>query len=95
MAKAREIAEWLGVELPADADGEAELFAVSSIDAATWTSVVFATDAKTLNRAFESDAGIILAKNGLRDGPRVILVPDARFAFAKVAQRLSPKDVGG
>jgi UDP-3-O-[3-hydroxymyristoyl] glucosamine N-acyltransferase len=91
MAKAKEIAEWLGAELAAGADGGAEILSVSAIETAAATSVVFATDAKTLARALESKAGIVLANRSpyaeLED-PRVLSVPEPRLAFARVAERL-------
>lgn len=92
MAKAAEIAAWVGAELAPGADAGLELLAVSSIEAAGTASIVFATDGKTLAAAVESAAGMILV--GLRvaggDGDaRVVRVADARLAFAKVAQRLS------
>jgi len=96
MAKASEIAAWLGLELAAGADGEAELVRVSAIEAAGADAVVFATDAKTLALALESSAGIVLANRSLtvpdRDA-RVLCVPDARFAFAKVAKRLQKRAI--
>jgi UDP-3-O-[3-hydroxymyristoyl] glucosamine N-acyltransferase len=92
MAKAREIAEWLGAELASQSEGEAELFTVSAIESADATSVVFATDAKTLARALASNAGLVLANRTLSAASaeaRILLVPDARFAFAKVAKKLT------
>jgi len=96
MAKAREIAAWLGAELAAGTDAEAELLAVSAIETAATTSVVFATDAKTLVRALESSAGMVLANRSLVAGEgeaRVLSVPDARFAFARVAKLLNKTDL--
>lgn len=93
MAKATEIALWLGAETTPDI--ATELLAVSSIEAASTSSVVFATDPKTLARALESNAGIILANRTLvaaNPDARVIGVPDARLAFAHVAARLEPHD---
>lgn len=91
MAKASEVAPWLGAQLDDAADGSAELLCVSSIEAATATSVVFATDAKTLSLALSSKAGLVLtspeAAAGTQDN-RVVKVPDARLAFAQVAKRL-------
>jgi len=92
MAKAGEIAAWLGVELTSGADAGAHLLAVSSIEAAEAGSIVFATDAKTLAAAVESVAGMILAGHRAAEGvedSRVVRVADARLAFAKVAQRLN------
>jgi UDP-3-O-[3-hydroxymyristoyl] glucosamine N-acyltransferase len=96
MAKAREIAEWLGAALAPECDEETDLLAVSSIEAATPATIVFATDAKTLARAIASSAGLILAARGLSTesaaDARAIALPDARFAFAKVAERLRVRD---
>jgi len=105
MAKAKEIAAWLGAELAAGADGEAELLSVSAIESAAATSVVFATDAKTLARALESKAGLVLANRSLGaragtgnqdedkdEAARILYVPDARFAFAKAAKLLRKRE---
>lgn len=90
MATVREIAEWVGASLTEV--GEAQLTAVSSIEAATPATIVFATDAKTLALALDSSAGLILANAKLLNeaigDKRVIGVVDARYAFALVAQRL-------
>lgn len=98
MAKSREIAEWLGVALGEGLDGEAELTRVSSIEGASPAAVVFATDAKTLARAVASPAGLVLAGRGCAndaaEDARVLAVPDARFAFAKVAERLRVREPG-
>jgi UDP-3-O-[3-hydroxymyristoyl] glucosamine N-acyltransferase len=94
MAKASEIAAWLGAELAEGADGEAELLSVSSIESADAASVVFASDAKTLARALDSSAGIVLAARSLpieTGKARILSVPDARFAFAKAAQMLQKR----
>ncbi len=93
MAKSREIAAWVGAALAAGDDAEAELTWVSAIEAAGSESVVFATDGKTLARAVESRAGMILANARLLDGSitdkRVVGVVDARYAFALVGRALS------
>jgi UDP-3-O-[3-hydroxymyristoyl] glucosamine N-acyltransferase len=95
MAKAREIAEWLGIDLAAGLAGETEMAAVSSIETASAATVVFATDAKTLARALNSRAGLILAGRGLAaEDTRVLAVPDPRFAFAKVAERMRAREPG-
>jgi len=91
MAKAEELAAWLGAELEPGANSGAELLAVSSIEAASASSIVFAMDVKTLVAAVESAAGMILAGHRGAEGvddSRVVRVADARLAFAKVAQRL-------
>jgi UDP-3-O-[3-hydroxymyristoyl] glucosamine N-acyltransferase len=96
MAKASEIAAWVGASLAGVS--EAELTRVSNIETATVDAVVFATDAKTLVRAMESPAGLILASAKALDGQavdkRILAVPDARFAFALVARGLRPERSG-
>jgi UDP-3-O-[3-hydroxymyristoyl] glucosamine N-acyltransferase len=95
MAKAGEIVIWIGAELAPNADAGAELLAVSSIEAASGGTIVFASDAKTLQQALLSGAGMILA--GARAGgetaadARVLLVADARLAFAKIARQLGER----
>jgi UDP-3-O-[3-hydroxymyristoyl] glucosamine N-acyltransferase len=79
------------VELEPGADVGVELLAVSSIEAAEISSIVFATDGKNLAVAVDSAAGLILAGHRAAEGVgdlRVLRVADARLAFAKVAQRL-------
>ena len=93
MAAAIEIATWLGAETRVDTT--TDLTSVSSIDAATPTSVVFASDAKTLAKALESKAGLILTSASLDSTTqdlRVVKVPDARLAFSQVAGRLRRRD---
>lgn len=92
MARAAEIAGWVGAELASGADAKAELLGVSSIRSAGAASIVFATDRKTLLEAAESAAGLILASHPIADACqadlRVLRVTDARLAFAQVAKRL-------
>src|SRR5215472_10600249 len=94
MARAREIAGWLGVEA---SEREAEVARVSALEGATADAVVFAVDAATLEAAGASKAGVILANtklkgaNGVPVDDRVIWVRDARYAFAVVASRLAGK----
>ena len=93
MAKASEIAEWVGAKAP---QGEAEIARVSGIDGATVDSVVFAMDQTTLAAALESGAGAILVSNKvelweLPADPRILWVADPRYAFAVVARRLAGK----
>ena len=92
MATASEIAAWLGSEILLDPS--AHLLAVSSIESATPTSVVFATDAKTLIHALGSKAGLILCNASLPSASdkRIIAVADARLAFSRVARHLQPRD---
>ena len=88
MATASEIAAWLGTETLLDPS--VHLLAVSSIESAVPSSIVFATDAKSLSHALKSDAGLILSNASLPSASdiRIIAVADARLAFAQVARRL-------
>jgi UDP-3-O-[3-hydroxymyristoyl] glucosamine N-acyltransferase len=95
MANLSEIASWLegtvqnpGVSI--------EIVRVTSIEAATDESAVFATDAATLQSALASQAGLILAGSRLQKtaethDSRVLWVRDARYAFSVLAQRLGGK----
>jgi UDP-3-O-[3-hydroxymyristoyl] glucosamine N-acyltransferase len=92
MAKIQEIAELLGV---AAGTLEYEISQVSSIDAATPVSLVFATDARSLVAALNSSAGLILtsarfAEEAGQADPRVLDVADPRLAFSQVARMLRP-----
>jgi UDP-3-O-[3-hydroxymyristoyl] glucosamine N-acyltransferase len=92
MAEASAIAELLGAPAPAVAY---QILRVSSIEAATPVSLVFATDAATLTAALNSPAGAILARpatiSALADeaDPRLIPVADPRYAFAVAARFLA------
>ena len=93
MAKASEIAEWVGAKAP---QGNAEIVRVSGIDGATGDALVFAMDQTMLAAALESGAGTILVSNKvelweLPADSRIIWVADPRYAFAVVAQRLAGK----
>lgn len=91
MAKMSEVAGWVGADAPA-VDGE--IAAVSSIEAATGNSVVFAVDAAALKAALGSKAGLILAGKSLKldeADARVWRVADPRYAFAIIAKRLKGK----
>lgn len=92
MATIREVADWVGADVPV---GAGEITAVSSIEAATAESVVFAVDAAALKAALGSQAGVILAGRSLKTDepkdPRIWPVADARYAFAVVARRLAGK----
>ncbi len=94
MATAKQVSEWVkGSFRESDS---AEVVGVSSIEAATPASVVFATDARTLGLALGSAAALILVNASLLDAAeiqdrRVIVVPDARYAFAEVACRLQAR----
>ncbi len=93
MAKIAEIADWVGVSAPLVGG---EIFGVSSIEAATADSVVFAMDAAALTAALGSKAGVILAgkslkEDGLGVDDRVWRVDEPRYAFAIIAKRLKGK----
>src|SRR5271154_4113017 len=98
MAIRGQIAGWVGVAAEA-AESAGEFDRVSSIEAATATSIVFATDAGTLASALASPAGLVLAASALepKEGEanaRVLWVRDARYGFAEVAQRLAERSRG-
>jgi len=90
MAKIGKVADWLGVSAPLL---EGEIDEVASIESAEIGSIVFAVDRETMTRALQSRAGAILANRSLEDAelpldPRVLWVPDARYAFAVVGAKL-------
>jgi UDP-3-O-[3-hydroxymyristoyl] glucosamine N-acyltransferase len=98
MATRDQIVGWVGAAAEA-VESAVELDRVSSIEAATATSVVFATDAGTLAKALASPAGLVLAARSLKTAegegnPRVLWVRDARYGFAEVAQRLETPAAG-
>ena len=84
-----------------DLSGEAgllEVERVSAIQDADKVALVFATDRATLAQALASEAGAILANDGLRaeiEDTRVVWVKDARYLFAVAAKGLQPGKVGG
>jgi UDP-3-O-[3-hydroxymyristoyl] glucosamine N-acyltransferase len=89
MAKMSEVADWIGLSAPA---GDTEIDRVSSIEAATLSSVVFAVDSTALKAAIESKAGLILApKSSQLEDHRIWRVADPRYAFATIASRLKGK----
>ena len=99
MATLTQIAELVGAPIP---PRSSEILNVSSIDAATPTSIVFATDAATLRTALDSSAGAILTRLPLPESPdpRLLAVSDPRYAFALTAQFLrsqaaAPTDPAG
>ena len=72
-----------------------ELKRVSNLEQASPDAVVFVSDARTLRAALASDAGAILvtARVGEQvqaDDPRLLVVPDARYAFALAGSHLHP-----
>lgn len=66
----------------------AELTRVSAVNVAAPDCVVFAEDEKTLAAALNSNAGLILARQGGEDA-RVLGVDDPRYAFAMCARALT------
>jgi UDP-3-O-[3-hydroxymyristoyl] glucosamine N-acyltransferase len=95
LATISEIAELVGAPAPPAAY---EILRVSSIDAATPVSLVFATDAATLSVALNSPAGAILTRPALLPGPasavdpRLLPVADPRYAFALAARFLRSRE---
>lgn len=90
MAKASEIAAWVGAE----ANGGGEIIRVSGIEDASGEAAVFAVDRSALDAAAASKAGLILANAKLKDtvtDSRIVWVRDARYAFSVVARRLAGK----
>jgi UDP-3-O-[3-hydroxymyristoyl] glucosamine N-acyltransferase len=99
VAAIREIAGLVGAPEPAAAY---EILHVSSIEAATPVSLVFATDSATLNAALDSMAGAILTRAALLSDAeagkaakiadpsdtRLLPVADPRYAFALAARFL-------
>lgn len=89
MAKMSEVADWIGLSSTA---GDAVIDQVSSIEAATASSVVFAIDSAALKAAIESKAAVILAtKSSQHEDVRIWRVADPRYAFATIAGRLKGK----
>jgi UDP-3-O-[3-hydroxymyristoyl] glucosamine N-acyltransferase len=100
------IAELVGAPAPPVSN---EILRVSSIEAATPATLVFATDAATLDAALNSPAGAILTRAALlgRDAsgqtspafdpsdPRLLPVADPRYAFALAARFLRSREPGG
>jgi UDP-3-O-[3-hydroxymyristoyl] glucosamine N-acyltransferase len=98
-----EIAELIGAPAPVAAY---EILRVSSIEAATPATLVFATDAATLEAALNSPAGAILTRAALMApsalgeasptfdpfDPRLLPVADPRYAFALAARFLRSQE---
>jgi UDP-3-O-[3-hydroxymyristoyl] glucosamine N-acyltransferase len=100
IATMRQVAEWVGAELPAGSGNSAEIIRVSSLEGAAADSVVFAMDAETLEKALASQAGVVLASRrakavGIKADSRVLWVDDARYAFAVAAKRLAERAAEG
>jgi UDP-3-O-[3-hydroxymyristoyl] glucosamine N-acyltransferase len=103
VAAVGEIAELVGAPAPVAAY---EILRVSSIEAATPATLVFATDAATLEAALNSPAGAILTRAALLapgasaqtstafdpTDPRLLPVADPRYAFALAARFLRSKE---
>jgi UDP-3-O-[3-hydroxymyristoyl] glucosamine N-acyltransferase len=88
MAQNSEIAELVGAPVPVVAY---EILRVSSIEAATPVSLVFATDGATVAAALNSPAGAILTRPSLMlaADPRLLAVADPRYAFSVAARFLA------
>ncbi|HEV2619797.1 MAG TPA: UDP-3-O-(3-hydroxymyristoyl)glucosamine N-acyltransferase [Acidobacteriaceae bacterium] len=97
MASLQEIAELVGAPRPSLLS---EIRSVSSIEAATPTSLVFATDPGSLVSAIHSPAAAILTRPNLAPAeaastdPRLLAVPDPRYAFALAAHFLAARAPG-
>ena len=101
MATIHEIAKLVGASAPLAAN---EILCVSSIEAATSSALVFATDSATLAVALKSPAGAILTRPALlspssdsapASGPpdaRLLAVADPRYAFALAARFLRSRE---
>jgi UDP-3-O-[3-hydroxymyristoyl] glucosamine N-acyltransferase len=88
LATIGEIAKLVGASAPLTVF---EIDCVSSIQAATHSSLVFATDETTLAAALQSSAGAILTQSALRtssEDERLLAVADPRYAFALAARFL-------
>ena len=87
---AKQLAEIVG----AVTNSDALLTRVSSVEAATRGSVVFAQTPATFQEALLSSADLILANldAGASTDPRVVRVHDPKYAFAICAKALLPAD---
>jgi len=103
LATIHEIAKLVGASAPLAAN---DILCVSSIEAATSSALVFATDAATLDAAMKSPAGAILTRPALLlpssdsapasdpPDPRLLSVADPRYAFALAARFLKSREQG-
>jgi UDP-3-O-[3-hydroxymyristoyl] glucosamine N-acyltransferase len=97
MAGIRDLAQLVGAPPLADAY---EVLRVSSIEAATPVTLVFATDAGALAAALNSPAGAILTRPALLEAaadpsdPRLLPVADPRYSFALAARFLQSQGEG-
>jgi UDP-3-O-[3-hydroxymyristoyl] glucosamine N-acyltransferase len=91
LATITEIAELVDASAPQESLAANEILCVASIEAATPTALVFASDAATLDAAIQSSAGAILTRVALlpsKHDPRLLVVADPRYAFALAARAL-------
>jgi UDP-3-O-[3-hydroxymyristoyl] glucosamine N-acyltransferase len=89
---AAEVANLLGVTTTATS----VVSRVSGLEDAGPDAVVFAEDVRTLMRAAETTAGLILANIvGTLPDERVLLVKDPRYAFARCAKAFAPVKTEG
>ena len=89
LATWQQIADWLEIE--GEGPIKASVQRVSAPDSATTDSLVFATSVAALEQALGSCAGMILVNATLSpacEDRRILRVPDARLAFAVIAERL-------
>jgi UDP-3-O-[3-hydroxymyristoyl] glucosamine N-acyltransferase len=91
LATIAEIADLVGASAPHESLAANKIRCVASIEAATPSSLVFVTDAATLDAAIQSSAGAILTRPALlpsKHDPRLLAVADPRYAFALAARTL-------
>ena len=86
---AHEIAAILGLT----SSREASLTHVAAVGEATSEAIVFAQDETAFRDALASPAGLILARQGeaATEDPRVVRVPDPKYAFAVCGRALTPQ----
>jgi UDP-3-O-[3-hydroxymyristoyl] glucosamine N-acyltransferase len=95
LAGVRDLAQFVGAPVSQDT---CEILRVSSIDAATPVTLVFASDAAMLAAALNSPAGAILTRLDLLKSaedpsdPRLLTVADPRYAFALAARFLQARE---
>jgi UDP-3-O-[3-hydroxymyristoyl] glucosamine N-acyltransferase len=98
LATIAEIAELVGAPAPLESPGACEILRVTSIEAATPVTLVFATDAASLDAALNSAAGAVLTRPALfalasdPHDPRLLAVADPRYAFALAARFLKSRE---
>jgi UDP-3-O-[3-hydroxymyristoyl] glucosamine N-acyltransferase len=87
---AGELAEYLGAKL----DGDASLYlaGVAGPERATATDLIYASDARQVERAGKSAAKCVIVTTGTTvSGKTTLEMKDAKFAFAKAAAWLAPR----